>query len=123
MGYWDATDRYLSSHGGQGPICPKCGERMFPQDDHGRFTCPCSIGSGLNVTTGLSFFTRPIPQVDTREMTDEQKARVPLVNRLHDTPTAAEAALFRVYRGGPDAIGTPEYREAVAALERERDEA
>lgn len=43
MGYWDKTAKMIAS--GQVPNCPKCGKKMFPQDDHGRFTCFCLIGS------------------------------------------------------------------------------
>lgn len=50
MGYWDATDLYLKRHGGEGPKCPLCGKEMFPMDDHGRFTCFCSLGKTLDVS-------------------------------------------------------------------------
>ena len=53
MGYWDATDQYLSSHGGCAPTCSSCGKKMFSQDDHGRFTCFCNLDGGLDVVTGM----------------------------------------------------------------------
>lgn len=56
MGYWDATDQYLSTHGGCGPTCPMCGKAMFALDDHGRFGCSC--GHGLPTFR----FWRRIPQ-------------------------------------------------------------
>ena len=45
MSYWDGTDRFLARNGGAAPTCPACGNRMFPLDDHGRFTCFCGGGS------------------------------------------------------------------------------
>jgi len=44
-GYWGRTDRITSE--GLTPTCPACGEKMFPCDDHGRFTCFCQ---GLRAT-------------------------------------------------------------------------
>jgi hypothetical protein len=46
MNYWTATDEILAQHGGHGPKCPNCGQEMFPEDDHGRFTCMCQIFGG-----------------------------------------------------------------------------
>jgi hypothetical protein len=43
MNYWTATDQVLAKNGGKGPRCPDCGGEMFPEDDHGRFTCMCRI--------------------------------------------------------------------------------
>jgi phage/plasmid primase-like uncharacterized protein len=75
MGYWDATDEYLDLHG-HGPICPWCGEEMFPQDDRSRFICFCNLGDGLNVVTSVQFRIRAskIPQADvSSDMSDEEK--------------------------------------------------
>lgn len=94
--YWGATDEIMAE--GNTPTCPHCGEKMFPEDDHGRFTCFCR-GIGRTTVDGrngaLLPSPRPIPQVDTTSMTDEEKAKIPPVHRLHDTPTAEEAATFK----------------------------
>ncbi len=89
MNYWGATDEYLDEHG-SGPPCPRCGQTMFPADDHGRFACMCNLGGRLDVRSG--FFSEPlsIPQTDTSGMSDADKALVPPIHRLHDAPTAAE---------------------------------
>ena len=92
---------------------------MFPADDHGRFMCFCGTGYDA-IAEEVMPPPVPIPQVDTRDMTDEQKAKIPPINRLHSTPTAAEAGYFAVMAKGPDAMGTPEYCKAVEALEKER---
>ena len=93
---------------------------MFPEDDHGRFRC-FSCGSGYDtVAEQVMPPPAPIPQVDTTGMTDQEKARIPPINRLHSTPTAAEAAFFAVMSKGPNAMGTPEYVDAVKAVEEER---
>ncbi len=60
---------------------------MFPMDDHGTFTCFCSLGEVIDGPTGLKLSTPRIPQVDTSKMTDEEKAEIPPINRLYDTPT------------------------------------
>jgi hypothetical protein len=120
MSYWDETDQYLHRHGGRAPACPRCGKEMFPEDDHGRFKCLCNLRQSFDVVTGTTVHARRIPQVDVSGMTDEQKAQVPPVNRLHDTPTAAEAKLFSLSAKGPDSIGTPEYLAACKALKEER---
>ena len=65
--------------------------------------------------------TPQIPQVDTTGMTDEEKAKIPSINRLFDTPTDAENELFRqLLTAGPGAIGSPEYNAAAEVVERER---
>ena len=116
MGYWDGTDVYLAEHGGKPPTCPKCGEAMFAADDHGRFMCLCNMQM-LDTRTGLVSSPRPIPQVDVSGMTDEEKAQVPPINRLHALPTKAEAELFRF---GPEMMDDPAYWKACAAVDKER---
>jgi hypothetical protein len=57
-------------------------------------------------------------------MTDEQKAKIPPINRLHSTMTAAEIDYMNLMaRGmrGEDVIGTPEYIAVEKALEEERE--
>ena len=93
--YWGETDRILKEEGA--PNCPRCGKKMFPQDDHGRFTCFCSFGKGTN----------KIPQVKAENLSDEEKAKIPPINRLNMTPTKAEkeAGSFGATRFGcPRAI-------------------
>jgi len=46
MNYHTATDEIIKESGGQGPKCPYCGGTMFPEDDHGRFTCRCQLLGG-----------------------------------------------------------------------------
>ncbi len=121
MGYWDATRQYLSRHG-RGPNCPFCGKEMFPQDDHGRFTCFCNLGGGFNTVTGKPIHTPKIQQVDTTGMSDEEKAKIPPINRLDSEVTAAEAKLLSILSQGPDAIGSPEYIAAYKVLDEERGE-
>ena len=113
MGYWDTVDQHLNIYG-YGPTC-HCGKTMFLQDDHGRFTCSCSLG-----VTGMQFGPPQIPQVDVSSMSNEQKAKVALVNRLESEPTTAEAKFFSLLRRGPDVMGTPEYIAACKALDEER---
>ena len=121
MGYWDATDEYLNRFG-RGPICSRCGRKMFPQDDHGRFACICSPGNGLNVTTGKRFGTPPlqIPQKNVVGMSDEEKAKVPPINRFEAKPTAAETAVLSMLIRGPEALNDPKYGAAIKAMEEER---
>ena len=119
MGYWDATDGYLKRHG-RGPICPRCGARMFPQDDHGRFTCFCSLGRSLDVISGTELRAPRIPQVDTTGMTDEEKAAIAPINRLGAEPTAAESKVLSMLLRGPEALDDPEYAEACRKLDEER---
>lgn len=120
MSYWDATDRYLEEHGGSGPPCPYCGKEMFAADDHGRFSCFCRGLRTFDSETGIEYPTPRIPQVDTSGMTDEEKARIPPINRLYGTPTAAEARFFEISSHGPDAMDDPEYLEASRVLDEER---
>jgi len=119
MGYWDATDEYLGRHG-RGPTCSQCGAEMFPQDDHGRFTCFCNLGNGLDVVTGMQLRTPKILQVETTGMSDEEKAKVPPINRLESEPTAAEAKVLSMLLRGPEAMDDPEYAAACNALDKER---
>lgn len=123
MSYWDETYRYLNSHGGCGPICPNCGDPMFPEDDHGRFTCFCDLGKSFDVTIGASIDVQRIPQVDASDMSDEEKAKIPPINRLNSTVTAAEAKFFKISARGPDAMDDPEYWAASKAVEEERKKA
>ena len=119
--YWSRTDDYLDEHGA--PTCPYCGKEMFAEDDHGRFACFCQgIGrTTLDCTTGQVLPVSVIPQIDTAGMTDEEKAQIPGINRLDDTPTEAEAQWFQIFlSGGVDAIGTPEYEAACKAIEDEQ---
>lgn len=118
MGYWDATDRFLSKHG-RGPKCPSCGSEMFPEDDHGRFSCICGGGT-FDVVSETIIPVLPIPQVDTAGMSDEEKAQIPCINRLNSTPTKAETNLFKISIRGPDCMDDPEYWAAVEVIEKER---
>ena len=118
MGYWDATAEYLRRN--SAPRCPNCGREMAAEDDHGRFRC-LFCWSGKNVVTGLSTPAfAPIPQVDTTGTTDAQKSKIPPINRLHSTPTAAETRLLSLLAQGPAIMDSPEYAEARKALEKER---
>jgi hypothetical protein len=93
---------------------------MFPRDDHGRFTCSCNLGGGLDVVTGLQLRTPKIPQVDTTGMSDEEKAKVPPINRLESEPTATESKVLSILLRGLEAMDDPEYAAACKALEEER---
>lgn len=84
MSYHSQTDDYLRTHEGP-PSCPSCGREMFAEDDHGRFACVCNFGAGV----------ARIPQVDTTGLSDGEKAKIPPMHRLHDTPTAAEAEFLQ----------------------------
>ena len=121
MSYWDETDQYLSQHG-HGPKCPRCGKEMFPADDHGRFSCLCNLGSHLDVATGTMLVAPRIPQVDVGAMSDEQKAKIPPINRLESEPTTAEANFLAILLQGPKAMASPAYAEACKALAEERGE-
>ncbi len=79
MGYWDETDQYMRRHG-RGPTCPRCGAEMFPQDDHGRFTCLCSLSGGLDVVTGMRLHMPEISQAEAGT-SDKEKAKVPPTNQ------------------------------------------
>ncbi len=83
MGYWDATARIIAENGGRNPICPVCNTEMYPIDDHGRFACKCKpLFSG-------GFLT--IPQIrEDANLTDEEKEKIPAINRLHLEPTESE---------------------------------
>lgn len=119
MGYWDATYQYLQSHGGP-PTCPHCRKKMFPEDDHGRFTCFCDIGTFDAVSGVVLPVPPPIPQVDTTGMSDEEKAKIPPINRLDSLPTKVEAKLLSITMKGPDCMDDPEYWKSCEALEKER---
>lgn len=121
MEYHDATAQYMRRHG-RGPNCSSCGKEMFPQDDHGRFTCFCNIGGGFDVVANMPIHTPRIPQVDTSGMANDEKAQVAPINRLESKPTEAEAKVFSIIARGPEAIGSPEYVAACKALEDERKE-
>lgn len=118
--YLGATDEYLASN--TAPKCPQCGREMAAEDDHGRFRCLyCWVGRDVVADVDMPV-PDAIPQVDTSGMTNAQKAQVDPINRLHSEPTEAEKAYFAVMAKGPDAMDTQEYRDAVAALEKERGE-
>lgn len=119
MGYWDATNQYLNQHG-RGPTCPHCGATMFPQDDHGRFTCFCNLGRSLDVISGTELHPLRIPQVDATGMSDEEKANIDPINRLGAEPTAAESKVLSMLLSGPDVMDSPEYVEACKKLDEER---
>jgi len=89
MSYWDKTDEILRRSGGKGPICSVCKTEMYPIDDHGRFGCKCNpFGPVLR-----SF---RIPQVpEGTELTDEQKNKIPPINRLNLPPTEEEKKFFK----------------------------
>jgi len=118
--YWGATDEILADEGA--PTCPNCGNPMFPEDDHGRFTCFCTLGrSSFDARTRQVIPIPQIPQADTTGMTDEKKAKIPPINRLFDTPTVAESALLSQFLNrGPEAIGSKRYGDAREAVEKER---
>ena len=123
--YWSATDDYLRDN--PPPRCTACGEEMFPVDDHGRFACFCGGRNrrsfGFDVVTSAPAPVREIPQVDTTGMTNEEKARIPPINRLHNTPTKAEQDFFSIASRGPDAMEDPAYWEAGRAIDEERKKA
>jgi len=118
MGYWDATDKYLAEHGGHGPTCPHCGKEMFAEDDHGRFSCFCA-GSNANIS-GLPKASMEIPQIPADvELTDEQKAQIPPMNRLHHTITPAEQNFMKaILNDDPEA-----FVKASKEVDEERAEA
>lgn len=119
--YWGRTDQILRRRGA--PRCPHCGKPMAPADDHGRFVCLCQGYSVVDGETGQELRPQPLPQVDTSGMTDEQKAAIPPIFRLDDTPTAAEAAFFEtMLTGDIDALDSPEHQAAARALKEERGE-
>ena len=72
MGYWDATDQYLIRSGGRRPRCPSCGQEMFPQDDHGRFACLCSLGGRRSIFGGTRIGQQKEPSTNTPETTDKK---------------------------------------------------
>lgn len=120
MSYWDETDQYLRRHGGTGPPCPTCGREMAAADDHGRFTCfSCDFGT-FDTVTGMRAPTRRIEQVDASQITDQEKALIPPINRMHDTPTAAEARFMALASRGPECMDDPEYIAARKAVDEER---
>ena len=126
INYRTATYDILRSRGA--PRCQHCKQPMAPADDHGRFVCFCQgVGAGIRDTfdavTGTTVLPpRAIPQVDTTGMTDAQKAKVPAMSQLHDTPTAAEAKLLDIMLKGPGAMDDPEYAAAHKAVNQERAE-
>lgn len=120
MEYMDATDQYMSQHS-RGPTCPSCGKEMFPEDDHGRFSCFCGGGT-LDIVNKTILHPKPIPQVDTSGMSDEIKAKIPPINRLHSRPTAAESKALSMLALGPACMDDPEYWESWEAVEKERNE-
>jgi hypothetical protein len=42
-GVTDEMERRLASSGRGRPRCPSCRGEMFPVDDHGRYSCSCSL--------------------------------------------------------------------------------
>jgi len=101
---------------------------MFPADDHGRFTCFCQgIGKGIRNNTfdavsGTMLPAPPrIPQVDTTGMTDEQKAKIPPINRLNGQATTAESKLLDLMLKGTNGMNSPEYAAAMQAVAEERE--
>ncbi len=121
MSYWTATDDMLAANGGRALTCPSCDGEMFAIDDHGRFAC----AKGCN---GLGPFARPVGlsrsllpgQVDVTGMPDAEKAKIPPINRLHGTMTAAEQKLSEFAAKGPDGMDDPAYWETAQAVEAER---
>ena len=118
MSYWDATERHLQNHGA--PDCPSCGSKMVPQDDHGRFTCFFCPGDSFDVVSGTTLRPPEIPQVDTADMPDDQKAKIPPLHRLHDAPTEAESRLLQLLID--DDLESGEFALAQKAVEKERGE-
>jgi hypothetical protein len=86
---------------------------MFPQDDHGRFTCFCNLGGGLDVVTGMRIST-------SNDMSDEEEAKIAPINRLESKPTTTEAKVLSMLLSGPKAMDDPEYAKALKDLEEER---
>ena len=94
MGYWDATDNIIEMNGGRNPICPTCGQEMFPIDDHGRFMCGCP-GTDLIASILGKPRSAAIPQIPAgTELTDEEKAQIYPMNRLNLPPTEEERKFF-----------------------------
>ena len=118
MGYWDATHQIMKRGGA--PKCSKCGKVMTPADDHGRFICGCQGLRIFDAVAGVPVRTSKISQVDTSVMSNEEKAKVPPVNRLHSQPTSAEARYLALLAEGPEVMDSPEYLEACKELEEER---
>ncbi len=118
MSYWNETKTYLSHHD-HGPTCDSCGERMFPQDDHGRFSCMC--GNRFDSVTGIQMYAKKIPQRDVSGMSNDEKAKVPPINRLDSEPTPAEAKVLSSLLRGPKSMDDPELVKARIALKEERE--
>lgn len=86
--YWGETDRMIRE--GEVPYCDYCGEKMFPEDDHGRFSCFCE-----GYLKQESFIRRrSFPQV-TEDMSDEEKEKIPPIYRLNLPPTKKEAEFIK----------------------------
>jgi phage/plasmid primase-like uncharacterized protein len=119
MSYWSATDEFLQKNGGN-PKCPNCGSEMFPQDDHGRFICFCSLGGGFDAVTNTRMHTLGIPQVDASGLSDEEKAKISPINRLNSAMTSAEQRVANFLMQGLKAMDSLEYVEACEALKKER---
>ena len=118
MGYWDETDQIERS--GRTPMC--CGQKMYAQDDHGRFAC-AKCGKGTDAVTGFPLRSpMPIPQVSMARTSNEQKAEVPLVQQLHeiqqlDMPAEAKELLANLVRS-TDSVYDPRYAQAIKAFRR-----
>ena len=96
--YHGITSEFESQFGGP-PNCPKCGETMFAEDDHGRYKCFC--GGSYDVLTAGPVPTGRIPQVtdvlskkQAENLTDEEKEKIPPIHRLNLPMTKKEAAAF-----------------------------
>lgn len=99
---------------GYAPTCPHCGEKMFPADDHGRFACFCRGLTTVDGVTGHELHPKRIPQIDTTGMPEEQKAKVPPIQRLNEQPTADEVVILF---GDPD---SKEYQEAMRRIDESK---
>ena len=105
--------------------CPRCREEMVEEDDHGRYRC-LGCGYGHDAVMGTASSAPRIPQVNVEGLTDQEKAGIPPINRLHAAPTEAEAKHLRLMQEGMEllargvSVDSPEYRaheEAYAAAQ------
>lgn len=96
-----------------------CQGEMVLSDDHGRYTC-LTCGFWYNAEEDVGGSIPAIPQVDTSGMSDTDKATIPPIHRLDASPTQAEATLIELMLGDPEAMDSPGYAAALAAVQQER---
>jgi len=84
-------------------------------------TAPSSLNSIIERRCSMERWdAKNIPQIDVSGMTDEQKAKIPPINRLEATPTGAEAKVLEFFLRGPEALDDPGYSEAIKKLNEKR---